>query len=46
MALKFFILGFKIYQDVKKLLRRHRAILGYLGLKFPQIQPRKRNFLS
>ena len=37
--------GFKIYQDVKKLLRGHRAILSYLGLKFPQIQSRKGDFL-
>ena len=26
--------------DVKKLLRGHRAILSYLGPKFPQIQSR------
>ena len=31
--------------DVKKLLRGHRAILSYLGLKFPQIQSRKGNFV-
>ena len=35
---RYFFLGFKIYSDVKKLLRGHRAILSYLGLKFPQTQ--------
>ena len=30
---------------MKKLLRGHQAILSYLGLKFPQIQSRKGNFL-
>ena len=30
---------------MKKLLRGHRAILSYLGLKFPQFHPRKGNFL-
>ena len=43
--LRYVILGFKIYQDVKKSLRGHRAILSYIGLKFPQIKSRKDNFL-
>ena len=30
---------------MKKLLRDHQATLSYLGLKFPQIQSRKDNFL-
>ena len=30
---------------MKKLLQGHRAILSYLGLKFPQIQSQKGNFL-
>ena len=30
---------------MKKLLRGHRAILSYLGLKFSQIQSRKGDFL-
>ena len=30
---------------MKKLMREHRTILSYLVLKFPQIQPRKDNFL-
>ena len=34
------LLGFKIYSDLKKLLRGHPAILSYLGPKFPQIQSR------
>ena len=36
--LRYFFLGFKIYSDVKKLLRGYWAILSYLGPKFPQIQ--------
>ena len=43
--LRYFFLGFKIYSDVKKLLRGYQAILSYLGLKVPQIQSRKGNFL-
>ena len=30
---------------MKKLLWEHRTILSFLVLKFPQIQPRKDNFL-
>ena len=45
MVFKIFFLGFKIYEDVKKFLRGHRGILSYLGLKFPQIQSQKGNFL-
>ena len=30
---------------MKKLLRGHRAILSYLGLKFPQFQPGKGSFI-
>ena len=40
MAFKYLFLGFKIYSDVKKLLRGHQAILSYLGPKLPQIQSR------
>ena len=43
MPSRYFFLGFKIYPDVKKLLRSHRTILSYFVLKFPQFQPRKRN---
>ena len=42
---RFFFLGFIIYPDVKILLRGQRTILSYLGLKFPQFQLRKGNFL-
>ena len=41
----FCYLDFKIYPDVKKLLRGHWLILSYLGLKFPELKPRKANFL-
>ena len=29
---------------MKKLLRGYRALLSYLGLKFPQSQPKKATF--
>ena len=45
MAFKIFISWFKIYLGVAKLLRGHRAILSYSGLKFSQFQPRKGNIL-
>ena len=43
-AFKIFFLGLKFDPDVKKPLRGHEVILSYLGLKFPQFQPRKGNF--
>ena len=46
MAFKYVFLGFKIYPDEAiGPLRGHWAILSYLGLKFPQFQPRKGSFL-
>ena len=45
MGFTVFLLGFKIYQGMKKLLRGCQAILGYLGLKFPQFHSRKSNFI-
>ena len=42
--LRYFFLGLKIYSDVKKLLRGHRAILSYLGPKFLKFSHDKATF--